>query len=325
MLADSFRPMCCTTWPARARTTPRRTLGPLSTRCIPWSRAAPGPSSLPGRRSTAVYDAGNRWSLPGRLVITEQRTRSADSEAHEAFQGAGATYDFFSQLFGRSSIDGRGMRINSTVHYGNRFANAMWNAEQIIYGDGVGELFGRFTAAVEVIAHELTHGITQYTAGLLYKGQSGALNEHISDAFGIMVRQFLSDQTAEQSDWLIGKGLLTARVNGHAVRSMAAPGTAYDDPILGRDPQPSHMRKYVRSNGDNGGIHINRSWHHHHPHHRRLAGLQGRQGPLRRPTMIPDIIRKQARSAITGRWLSRGEVRESARGEAAARSAAGEK
>jgi Zn-dependent metalloprotease len=208
-------------------------------------------------RQRYVYDARNKWSLPGWLIMSEHRTRTRDVEAREAFDGAGATYDFFQNVFGRRSIDGRNMPIHSTVHYGQRFANAMWNGEQIIYGDGDGYLFGRFTAAVDVVAHELTHGVTQNTAGLLYTGQSGALNEHISDAFGSMVRQFLADETAETADWLIGKGVLAPRVKGRAIRSMAAPGTAYDDPILGRDPQPSHMRKYVRGAGDNGGIHIN--------------------------------------------------------------------
>jgi Zn-dependent metalloprotease len=218
---------------------------------------APMPSALPGRQLRNVYDAGHRRALPGRLVMDSHRKRSSDVEVREAYDGAGATHTFFATLFGRDSIDGRGMRIDSTVHYGVRFANAMWNGSQIIYGDGDGRLFGRFTGAQDVIGHELTHGYIQYTAGLIYKGQSGALNEHIADTFGMMVKQFLRDETAETSDWLIGKGVLGPAVHGVAIRSMAAPGTAYDDPILGKDPQPSHMRDYVTDGDDNGGIHIN--------------------------------------------------------------------
>ena len=150
-----------------------------------------------------------------------------------------------------------GMRIDSTVHFSRRFDNAMWNGSQIVYGDGDGRYFHRFTAALDVIGHELTHGVTQFTAGLAYSGQSGALNEHISDAFGIMVKQFFLGQTVTESDWLIGAELFTANVDGVAIRSMAAPGTAYDDPILGRDPQPSHMDHYVETEDDNGGVHIN--------------------------------------------------------------------
>ena len=108
-----------------------------------------------------------------------------------------------------------------------------------------------------VIGHEFTHGITQVEAALEYRGQSGALNEHLSDAMGIMVKQWVLGQMASQSNWLIGEGLFGPGVRGKAVRSMKAPGTAYDDPIIGRDPQPAHMRNYVQTAEDNGGVHIN--------------------------------------------------------------------
>jgi Zn-dependent metalloprotease len=127
----------------------------------------------------------------------------------------------------------------------------------MVYGDGDGRLFNRFTASLDVIGHELTHGVTQFTAALGYNGQTGALNEHISDAFGIMVKQFKLGLTAHESDWLIGAELFARGVHGKAVRSMAAPGTAYDDPVLGRDPQPAHMRDYVDTPEDNSGVHIN--------------------------------------------------------------------
>jgi Zn-dependent metalloprotease len=133
----------------------------------------------------------------------------------------------------------------------------MWNGKQMVYGDGDGALFNRFTGCLDVIGHEQTHGITQFTAGLEYEGQSGALNEHISDAFGIMVKQYRHATKPARSDWLIGAGLLGKDVRGVALRSMKAPGTAYDDPVLGRDPQPSHMRNYVDGDDDNGGVHIN--------------------------------------------------------------------
>ncbi|MCU1245406.1 MAG: peptidase, partial [Acidobacteria bacterium] len=88
-------------------------------------------------------------------------------------------------------------------------------------------------------------------------GQTGALNEHLSDVFGILVKQYRLGLTADQSDWLIGAGLLGPKVHGPAIRSMAAPGTAYDDPILGADPQPWHMRDYQEVSDDSGGVHIN--------------------------------------------------------------------
>jgi Zn-dependent metalloprotease len=210
--------------------------------------------SRPTRR---VYDARHQQKLPGKLVMGDGKAVSTDIEAMEAFDGCGATYDFYAKAFRRKSIDGKGLPLLSTIHYGVGFDNAMWNGKQMVYGDGDGKLFNRFTIALDVIAHELTHGVTQYTAALEYQDQSGALNEHLSDAFGIMVKQFTLGQTASQSDWLIGAGLLATGVRGIAIRSMKAPGTAYDDPSLGRDPQPAHMRNYVTSADDNGGVHIN--------------------------------------------------------------------
>jgi Zn-dependent metalloprotease len=205
-----------------------------------------------------VYDAGHRYRLPGRLVLPGADFRGDDVHVTEAWDGSGATDLFYERVFRRRSIDGLGMRLDSTVHYGTRFGNAMWNGRQMVYGDGDGVVFNRFTASVDVIAHELTHGVTQHTAALGYSGQTGALNEHISDVFGIMVKQYLLGQSAYQSDWLIGAGLFGPAVRGgSAVRSLAAPGSAYDDPILGTDPQPSHMDGYVRTTADNGGVHIN--------------------------------------------------------------------
>jgi Zn-dependent metalloprotease len=127
----------------------------------------------------------------------------------------------------------------------------------MVFGDGDGQIFGRFTQSLDVIGHELTHGVTQYEAGLDYQGQSGALNEHMSDVFGSLVKQFTLGQTAKKADWLIGAGLWAKGVKGVALRSMKAPGTAYDDPRIGKDPQPAHMDGYVDTQDDNGGVHIN--------------------------------------------------------------------
>jgi Zn-dependent metalloprotease len=223
---------------------------------IDGSAAVPSAGSRK-RRHVYVYDAHHQQRLPGKLARDEHKPRSTDLEVNEAYDGSGATFDFFAQVFGRRSIDGKGMRLDSTVHYGTRFENALWNGHQMVYGDGDGRIFNRFTASLEVIGHELTHGVTQFATALGYSGQTGALNEHLSDAFGIMVKQYKLDQTAGQSDWLIGAQLFGPAVHGKGVRSMAAPGTAYDDPILGRDPQPSHMRGYVDTLEDNGGVHIN--------------------------------------------------------------------
>jgi Zn-dependent metalloprotease len=209
-----------------------------------------------GKRRT-VYDAGNRRDLPGKLVRGEGDPAAKDAAADEAYDAAGKTYDFYDQILNRKSVDGRGFRLDLTVHYGVRYANALWNGRQIICGDGDERYFVRFTKSLDVIAHELTHGVTQYTAGLEYDGEPGALNEHFSDVFGALTKQHSLKQTAARANWLIGAELFTREVEGSAVRSMKAPGTAYDDPVLGKDPQPAHMRNYVETAFDNGGVHIN--------------------------------------------------------------------
>jgi Zn-dependent metalloprotease len=209
-------------------------------------------------RQRMVYDAKHKRTLPGKLVRAEGAKATGDEAVDEAYEGSGITFEFYNLVFGRNSIDGKGLRIDSSVHYSNNFANAQWNGRQMLYGDGDGGyLFHRFTSSIDVIAHELTHGVTQYSAALDYENQSGALNEHFSDVFGILVKQYHLKQTAAKSDWIIGEGIFTKRVHGVGVRSMKAPGTAYDDPRIGKDPQPSHMAKYVRKHADNGGVHVN--------------------------------------------------------------------
>lgn len=210
-----------------------------------------------------IYDADNRDSLPGRQVRAEGGPPTGDAAVDEAYDGSGATYDLFRDVYARNSIDDKGMRLDSTVHYAQGYDNAFWNGQQMVYGDGdedlpVAErLFNRFTIAIDIIGHELTHGVTQFEARLIYWEQPGALNESMSDVFGSLVKQRALGQTADQADWIIGQGLFTSNVRGVGIRSMKEPGTAYDDPTLGKDPQPGHMRDYQRVDFDNGGVHIN--------------------------------------------------------------------
>lgn len=211
----------------------------------------------PAKKERFVYDAEHDTSLPGKLVRREGDNPTKDVAVNEAYDGAGWTYDLYQNIYSRNSIDDRGLRMDSTVHYSENYDNAFWNGDQMVYGDGDGRIFNRFTKAIDVIGHELTHGVTQYTARLEYQGQSGALNEHISDVFGSLVKQYSLSQTADTADWLIGQGLFTPSIHGEALRSMKAPGTAYDDPLIGRDPQPAHMKDYVNTFEDNGGVHIN--------------------------------------------------------------------
>lgn len=214
-------------------------------------------------KSRIVYDAQNGSSLPGMQVRGEGDPASGDLAVDEAFDGSGATYDLYFDIYGRNSINGTGLRMDSTVHYQTGYDNAFWNGRQMVYGDGDEDLpesqrlFNRFTIAIDIIGHELTHGVTQYEANLVYRNQPGALNESMSDVFGSLVKQRVLNQTAREADWIVGEGLFTANVNGVGIRSMKAPGTAYNDPALGKDPQPGHMDDYVNTSADNGGVHIN--------------------------------------------------------------------
>jgi Zn-dependent metalloprotease len=208
-----------------------------------------------GSKCIMVFDAKKTKDLPGTEVSNPQKSK--DIEVKEAYAGANATYDLYKAAFERNSIDDKGMCIKSTVHYDEGYDNAFWDGLQMVYGDGDGDLFNRFTIAIDVIGHELTHGVTEYEAGLEYHDQPGALNESMSDVFGSIVKQWSKKQTVDKADWLIGEGLLTKKVKGKALRSMEAPGTAYNDPVLGKDPQPAHMKNYDKTYDDNGGVHTN--------------------------------------------------------------------
>ncbi len=217
-------------------------------------------ASSQGRRT--IFDCANSTNLPSATAArSEDGPTSSDDSVNRAFSGLGNTREFYKEIFDRDSLDGHGMALNGYVHYGAAYNNAFWDGSEMIFGDGDGVLFTDFTKSLDVIAHELTHGVTELTAGLEYHNQSGALNESISDVFGSLVKQWAGKQTADQADWLIGAEVFTPDIGGDALRSMREPGKAYNNPTLGRDPQPDNMSKYVNlpdtDDGDNGGVHIN--------------------------------------------------------------------
>lgn len=200
------------------------------------------------RRS--IFDAGGGMELPGKAVRDEDDKPVKDRAANQAYDNTGITLDFYREIFGRNSIDGHNMRVESAVHFGENFGNAMWTGEQMIYGDGDSNV-GGFTAALDIIAHELTHGVTQHMipGGLgvvrvplkerefkeqthALQGQSGALNESFSDVVGSMVKQWHAGQDVAQASWLLGEHMLAPR-HGRAIRSLKDPGnrklTWYED------------------------------------------------------------------------------------------------
>jgi Zn-dependent metalloprotease len=202
-----------------------------------------------GKVQRTIYDQRHeRAQTPGRVVRAEGQDASSDDAVNQAYEGLGATYDYYWSNFERDSIDGQGMPLQGLVHYAANYANAFWdNAGHMFFGDGDGTYLTQTTAGIDVIGHELTHGVTQHEANLVYSGQSGALNESLSDVFGIQVKQLVLKEDVEQSDWYIGKEVVGPMLQP-ALRSMKEPGSAHE-----HDEQPGDMDHYV----DGGDVHVN--------------------------------------------------------------------
>lgn len=211
----------------------------------------------PGTLHREISDAETTENLPGKLVRKEGQDAVADADVNRAYDGLGETYRFLAEIFQQSSIDGAGLALEGSVHYGVGYDNAFWDGFRMVFGDGDGKVFGPFTSSLSIIAHELGHGLMQHTTDLAYEGQSGALNESFADVFGVLVDQYSRGDTVDSATWTVGDGIFLPGIKGVGVRSMKAPGTAYDDPALGKDPQPAHMDGYVRTREDNGGVHLN--------------------------------------------------------------------
>lgn len=201
----------------------------------------------------AIYDAKGKERIGGRLVSE----KSSDPAAVRARQGLVGTYMYYHDIHKRDSLDGRGMSFNGYIHYGKNYDNAFWDGRgHMVFGGGDGHVFDDFTKDLDVIGHELTHAVTQYTANLEYSHQSGALNESMSDVFGLLFKQRVKNQTAAQSNWLIGEDVV---MGPDALRSMKPGVKAYKDhPVLGTDPQPDSMDQYLElpMDEDEGGVHL---------------------------------------------------------------------
>ncbi|RLQ92470.1 M4 family metallopeptidase [Planomicrobium sp. Y74] len=193
-----------------------------------------------------TYDAKNRTRTPGTLWLDSDNVYNAayDGAAVDAHAYAGQTYDYFLDVHNRNSYDGNGAQLVSTVHYGRSYNNAFWSGSQMVYGDGDGSQFIPLSGALDVIAHELTHAVTDTTADLVYQNESGAINESMSDIFGTLVEYHFNNNP----DWQVGEDIYTPNIAGDALRSM-------EDPTLSGDPD--HYSKRYTGTGDYGGVHIN--------------------------------------------------------------------
>lgn len=206
----------------------------LRNQAVTLSRVAQGiagPPTLaaaPVATAISVYNCNHTQSLPG-MLVTNPAT-SADATVKHVHAETASLANFYQTVFGRSSIDGMGMTLISSTHYGVNYNNAFWNGSQMTYGDGDGSIFIDFSKGNDVVAHELTHGVTQYSLQLNYTGDAGGLNESISDCFGSMFRQWEAKQSVAQADWLIGKDIMgpAAIAKGlTCLRDMADPAAAH--------------------------------------------------------------------------------------------------
>ena len=216
-------------------------------------------SAAPGTGASVrqVYDCQHEFEQRVKLARSEGKPVTNDEDVNLIYDYSGVVRDYLKNVLGRDSIDNMGMDLILNVHFGTDYLNAFWDGDEMTFGDGDGELFVSFAKSLDVVAHELAHGVVQFTANLEYNGQSGALNEHFADVFGSAITQYANGQTADDADWLIGDEIMGPELYGEALRSMRSPGTAYDNPLLGKDPQPGHMRDYYGGKEDNGGVHIN--------------------------------------------------------------------
>ncbi len=214
--------------------------------------------SKPMTGTIKTYTANNKNTETGTLV-TSSTTTFTDKAAVSAHSYAEVVYNFYKNLFNRNSIDGNGMSIDSVVHYGSKYNNAYWNGYKMIYGDGDGSVFKALSGDLDVVAHEMTHGVTESSANLVYANQPGALNESMSDVLGVLVQTYDKynvknggQWSFNSSDWVVGDEVYTPNTPGDALRSLANP-TLYN--------QPAHMTNYKNlpntQAGDWGGVHTN--------------------------------------------------------------------
>ncbi|MBO1336226.1 M4 family metallopeptidase [Streptomyces sp. VRA16 Mangrove soil] len=223
-----------------------------------------------------VFDAHRGQDLDELPAVRwSGRPPTGDAAADEAYDGLVAATRFLREVLGRDRVLRAGLPLAAVVHYEKNFNNSFWNGSLVVFGDGDDTLFGRFTRCVELIGAEVWRALPEMMTGFLYYGENGALSTSLCDVFGSLIKQYTLGQTVEEADWVLGAGLFAPGVRGVGLRSLKAPGTAYDDATLGKDQQPAHMDGYVRTERDNGGVHINGSIV-GHAFYRLAAALGGR-------------------------------------------------
>jgi Zn-dependent metalloprotease len=184
----------------------------------------------PGKGERVIFDDGHQWQLSTNPIRGEDDPPTKLRNANLAYDGLGSTREFYRKQLGRDSLDNAGLTLQGHVNFGTDFNNAFWDGTEMVFGNGDGQIFKDFTGDVDVIGHELT-----------------------SDIFGVCVEQFSENLDAGTFNWLIGEDVMADGLYGEAIRSMAHPGTAYDNPLMGKDPQAADMSQYVPG----GDPHVN--------------------------------------------------------------------
>lgn len=200
--------------------------------------------NLQTARNRRIHDAENRYTLPGALRISEGQGEIGDTQENQLYRFTGHAYDYYLTEHGRDSYDNRGATMVATAHYGNRWVNAQWTGSQTRYGDGDGVDSGPLTTD-DVVYHEWTHAVTQYTADLIYRNESGALNEATSDIMAAVIE----DSVGGDNPWWIGENCWTPGTPNDALRYM-------DNPTNDNRSTDYYPERYTGS-ADNGGVHRN--------------------------------------------------------------------
>ena len=240
---------------------------------------AKAPSDQPLR---TIYDAGHRTDLPGRKVRAEGDEPGQDATVNRAYAGLGATFDLYLKAYARDSIDGDGLPLDATVHYAENYNNAFWNGEQMVFGDGDGELFDRFTIPVDVIGHELTHGVTQYTANLDYSRPVRAPStSRCPTSSARSIKQYTLGQTADRGRLADRRGPARAERHGQGAALDEGAGHRVRRRRARQGPAAGDMDDYVRT----GARQRRRAHQLRHPQPRLLPGRRRRSAatPGKRP------------------------------------------
>jgi Zn-dependent metalloprotease len=205
-----------------------------------------------GMSNRKIYNSNHTTTQRLHLVRSEGGAATGDVDDDKAYDNAGWVRKYYLNELGWHSIDDHGMDMIFNVHYGNQFNNAFWDGDDMTFGDGDGTNFIGFARALDVTGHELTHGVVQYTARLIYDGQPGALNEHMADVFGTVIKQYAKGQNEHTANWLMGDEIMGPTLAGRAIRSMKDPGSG-----IALSAQPDNMSHYYTGSADDHGVHIN--------------------------------------------------------------------